>query len=60
MISKEEQEGATGGDVNETGKTIEKERDAAIKRKTLSLDERMSDFKEMLRERGVSGLAGTF
>lgn len=39
---------------SETGKAIERERDAAIKRRTLSLDERMSDFKEMLRERAVS------
>ena len=38
----------------ETGKAIERERDAAIKRKTLALDERMNDFKEMLRERAVS------
>ena len=37
----------------ETGKAIERERDAAIKRKTLALDERTNDFKEMLRERGV-------
>lgn len=39
---------------SETGKAIERERDAAIKRRTLSLDERMNDFKEMLRERAVS------
>lgn len=39
---------------SETGKAIERERDAAIKRRTLSLDERMNDFKEMLRERTVS------
>ena len=38
---------------SETGKVIARERDAAIKRKTLALDERMNDFKEMLRERGV-------
>ena len=38
----------------ETGKAIERERDAAIKRKTLALDERINDFKEMLRERAVS------
>ena len=38
---------------SETGKAIERERDAAIKRKTLALEERMNDFKEMLRERAV-------
>ena len=38
---------------SETGKVIERERDAAIKRKTLALEERMNDFKEMLRERAV-------
>ena len=37
----------------ETGKAIERERDAAIKRKTLALEERINDFKEMLRERAV-------
>ncbi|CAB3982762.1 transcription elongation regulator 1-like, partial [Paramuricea clavata] len=42
---------------SETGKIIARERDAAIKRKTLALDERMNDFKEMLRERGVSAFS---
>ncbi|XP_028391047.1 transcription elongation regulator 1-like isoform X2 [Dendronephthya gigantea] len=41
----------------ETGKAIERERDAAIKRKTLALEERMNDFKEMLRERAVSAFS---
>ena len=41
---------------SETGKAIERERDAAIKRKTLALEERMNDFKEMLRERAVCKL----
>ena len=48
VIQQEEEKPKT-----ETGKAIERERDAAIKRKTLALDERMNDFKEMLRERGV-------
>ncbi|XP_046850381.1 transcription elongation regulator 1-like [Xenia sp. Carnegie-2017] len=41
----------------ETGKAIERERDAAIKRKTLALEERINDFKEMLRERAVSAFS---